>query len=68
MAIELSTILWAALPAILHFILAIFVRPKVTPETWDALGPVGKALDVSMGNYGATKPAVSRSQLDERLP
>ena len=45
---------WAPIVgAVLHFVLGVFVRPRVSSETWNQLGTAGKALDVTFGNYGS---------------
>lgn len=38
--------------AVLHFVLGVFVRPRVSAETWSTLGTAGELLDKSFGNYG----------------
>ena len=43
--------------AVLHFLLGVFVRPRVSQETWSKLGPVADALDVTFGNYGTARNA-----------
>ena len=40
--------------AVAHFVLGVFVRPRVSSETWETLGATGRLLDKSFGNYGTT--------------
>lgn len=37
--------------AVLHFVLAVVVRPRIPADSWAKLGPLAAALDVVFGNY-----------------
>ena len=56
MTLELTPELVAPLAlAVLHFIAGVFIRPRVSPDTWAQLGHLGAVLDVTFGNYAHTR-------------